>query len=226
MLNKKTVTHAGGFALILDTTDLSIAIASAHNDAKTLQERNHIILLSAVLHADTHKNNTPLLEFLSDIPKGINLSAMLQWLKEFTAYDFKPAKKATAQATGKDAKVLKSSRKASFTRKADRERAAATPYFELKEAGKDKKPFNIEAFVTRFITTLDSKKADTDKKARAEIAALLLKASQAFVDSFDAEETTAEKVAPKATTEKAPKVMAAAMKKALPQKTAAQAATH
>lgn len=182
------ISTIGSFAVITDTVSLQIAIQEAHGTARTLQAQHHIILLSAVLHADIHKNNSLLLEFFAGVPNGVNLAAMLEWLETFTAYDYAPARPSTALKAAKEAKIHKVEKRGkSFTRKADRELAALTPYYSLKAVAKEPKIFDGVKFSNSFANTLNAKKKEMTQETRDEVAAILLTLSQNIRDSFDVE---------------------------------------
>lgn len=155
---KSKTISAGSIALISDSVALSLAIQESRIAGETLQANIHTLALSAVYHADQHKNNTPLLELVSGMGNGLNLKAMNTWLKKFTAYDFKAERQATALKKAIPAKIHKSSRKISFTRAADRNKAAKTPYFEIRNAARAPKAFDVNAYVETFSKKIEGLK--------------------------------------------------------------------
>jgi hypothetical protein len=166
---KTETIEAGSIPLILDDSALSLAINENRIAGESIQENTHRLFLSAVYHADKFKNNTPLLELLSTFPAGMNLEAGKKWLKEFTAYDFKPAKSATALNKGTPAKVLKSSRKVAFTRASDRLKASLTPYYAIRNAAKKPAKFDLSGYLTNVGKKLEGMR-DDEKLSDQDIA--------------------------------------------------------
>lgn len=167
------------FQLITENTELSLAIAEHVEQSGTLRDNRHILIVSAVYHADEHKNTTPLLELVDGLAntQGVGektISNILAWLKSFTTYDFKLGK------DGKKSKVYTAKRpQKRFTRKDALSRAQKTAYWMIDPANKNSpKEFDAIAFLTRALTTLADKIGETDEKQRSEIAAKLLAASQ------------------------------------------------
>lgn len=176
------VISAGPVSLVTDLSAL-IALATATNESgKTLQSQYHLVLLSAVYHADSHKNSTPLLDFLNDIPAGVNRGFMLQWLETFTQYDYSPAREATGNKAAKVAKIHKVPSRVAlcFVASSARDDAANTPYYALKQKQADKKDFDLSAFIDRFLTSLDKKRDEFSGEQLATISSRLLSASNGF----------------------------------------------
>lgn len=162
---KQANIKAGNLILILGSA-LAPACTEHAAVVTTARERTHLLLLSAVYHADKCGDTRPLVSLLATIPDGSNKAAMARWMKLYTAYDFK-------KQTKKDEdRVFKNRPDVTFTQAKTRDAAAAFPYYAMPGQKAAKSEFSVKKFAAKIAAKIEKEEL-TPAQARAMAKALM-----------------------------------------------------
>lgn len=174
---KHTNIKAGNLVLILGAA-LAPACTEHAAVVTTARERTHLLLLSAVYHADKHGDTRPLVSLLSTIPDGSNKAAIARWMKSYTAYDFK-------KQTKKDEhRVFKNRADVTHTQAKTRDTAASFPYYAMPGTKSKPAEFSVKKFAAKVAAKIEKEEL-TAKQARAMALALMAIAERIMPASRD-----------------------------------------